>query len=104
MGPGEAVKAHVDLGTQLSIAAHYQVFRLGVEGFDDAVNVLLASLKNHNLDPDVFVAPALGQAIKIAPMLVTSLSPAGRANYVGLFLDLIDAGPSAPVHETFVRN
>jgi len=37
-------------------------------------------------------------------MLVTSLSPAGRANYVGLFLDLIDAGPSAPVHETFVRN
>ena len=104
MGPAEAVKAHIDLGTPLSIAAHYQVFRLGIEGFDDAVNVLVASLKEHNLKPAAFVAPVFGQAIKVPPMLDASLSPAGRANYVGLSLGLIDAGRSAAVHEAFVRN
>jgi hypothetical protein len=55
MGPTEAVKAHMDLGTPLSIAAHFQVFRLGVEGFDNAVDVLIASLKEHNLKPDAFM-------------------------------------------------
>ncbi len=79
MGPAEAVKAHMDLGTPLSIAAHFQVFRLGVEGFDDAVDVLAASLKEHSLKPDAFVTPVLGQAIKIPPMLDASLSPAGKA-------------------------
>jgi L-ascorbate metabolism protein UlaG (beta-lactamase superfamily) len=92
IGPAEAVKAHIDLGTQLSIAAHYQVFRLGVEGFDDAVNVLVASLNEHNLKPDTFITPVLGQAIKIAPMLVTSLPPAIKANYAGLPLGFIGAG------------
>jgi L-ascorbate metabolism protein UlaG (beta-lactamase superfamily) len=76
MGPAEAVKAHIDLRTLLSIAAHFQVFRLGVEGFDDAVNVLVASLKEHNLKPDTFIAPVFGQAIKIAPMLDASQPPA----------------------------
>jgi L-ascorbate metabolism protein UlaG (beta-lactamase superfamily) len=104
MGPAEAVKAHIDLGAQLSIAAHYQVFRLGIEGFDDAVNVLVASLKDHNLNPDAFVSPALGQAIKVPPTLDASLSPVSRANYFGLSLDLIDAGRSAAVHEAFIRN
>jgi hypothetical protein len=104
MGPAEAVKAHIDLGAPLSIAAHYQVFRLGVEGFNDAVDVLLASLKEHNLKPDAFVTPVLGQAIKIPPVLDASLSPAIRANYVGLRLGLIDAGRSAAVYEGLVRN
>ena len=87
MGPAEAVKAHIDLGTPLSIAAHYQVFRLGVEGFNDAVDVLV-------LKPDAFVTPVLGQAIKIPPMLDTSLSRASEANYVGLPLGFIGAGSS----------
>ena len=38
MGPAEAVQAHVDLGAELSIAAHFHVFQLGPDGFDDAVN------------------------------------------------------------------
>ena len=76
MGPAEAVKAHMDLGTPLSIAAHFQVFRLGVEGFDDAVNGLVASLKEHSLKPDTFVTPMFGQAIKMPPMLEVSLLPA----------------------------
>jgi hypothetical protein len=94
MGPAEAVKAHIDLETPFSIAAHYQVFRLGVEGFDDAVNVLVASLKEHNLKPDAFATPALGQAIKIPPMLDASLLPAGNADYVDLPLGFTGAARS----------
>jgi hypothetical protein len=100
MGPTEAVKAHMDLGTPLSIAAHFQVFRLGVEGFDDAVDVLIASLKEHNLKPDAFITPVFGQAIKIAPMLDASLSPASEVYSMGLFSVFTGAGRS----EVSVRN
>jgi L-ascorbate metabolism protein UlaG (beta-lactamase superfamily) len=68
MGPAEAVMAHMDLGTPLSIAAHFQVFRLGIEGFNDAVDLLAASLREHNLKPDVFIIPVFGQAIKMSPV------------------------------------
>jgi hypothetical protein len=101
MGPTEAVKAHMDLGTPLSIAAHFQVFRLGVEGFDDAVDVLIASLKEHNLKPDAFITPVFGQAIKIPPVLEkTSLLPASEAHSIGLILGFTGAGRS----EVSVRN
>ncbi|MBP1749972.1 MAG: twin-arginine translocation pathway signal [Deltaproteobacteria bacterium] len=94
MGPAEAVKAHIDLGTPFSIAAHFQVFRLGVEGFDDAVNVLVTSLKGHNLKPDAFVAPLFGQAIQIPPVLNASLSPAGEARSIGPVLGFARASRS----------
>jgi len=68
MGPEEAVIAHLDLGKPFTIAAHFQAFRLGMEGFDDAGTVLASSLKEHNLKPDNFVVPVLGQAIVIPPM------------------------------------
>lgn len=74
MGPAEAVKAHLDLGAPPTIAAHFQVFRLGFEGFDDAVNVLASTLKEHNLKPDAFVAPALGQAVNLPSVLYVSPS------------------------------
>ncbi|MEW6333193.1 MAG: MBL fold metallo-hydrolase [Thermodesulfobacteriota bacterium] len=63
MGPSEAVQAHLDLGARMSIAAHYQVFQLGTEGFDDAVGELASSLTRHGLKPESFVAPILGRAI-----------------------------------------
>ncbi len=103
MGPAEAVKAHIDLGTPLSIAAHFQVFRLGIEGFDDAVNVLVASLKEHNLKPDTFVAPVFGQAIKILPVLDASLLPAGETDPIGLILGFTGARRSG-IPEAFVRD
>jgi hypothetical protein len=103
MGPDEAVKAHMDLGTPLSIAAHFQVFRLGVEGFNDAVDVLVSSLKEHNLKPDAFVTPVFGQAIKIPPMLNTSLLPAGEAYSTGIILGFTGAGRSVSP-EVLVRD
>lgn len=67
MGPAEAVQAHLDLGARMSIAAHYQVFQLGTEGFDDAVSELASSRLRHGLKPEAFIAPILGQAIDPAP-------------------------------------
>jgi L-ascorbate metabolism protein UlaG (beta-lactamase superfamily) len=65
MGPFEAVQAHTDLNAQASIAAHFQVFQLGSDGFDDAVNELSAVLKEHNLQHEAFVAPEPGQPLEL---------------------------------------
>jgi L-ascorbate metabolism protein UlaG (beta-lactamase superfamily) len=65
MGPTEAVQAHIDLKAGLSIADHFQVFQLGWDSFDDAVNDLSTALKEYNLTPDKFIAPFPGQIIEI---------------------------------------
>jgi L-ascorbate metabolism protein UlaG (beta-lactamase superfamily) len=63
-GPADAVQAHLDLGAQMSIAGHFQVFQLGTDGFDDAVKELASTLKERHLQPDAFIAPIPGQAIE----------------------------------------
>ena len=73
MGPLEAIPAHKDLNAQVSIAAHFQVFQLGSDGFDDAVNGLSAALKEHNLHHDAFVTPEPGQPLE----LTTGLAKTG---------------------------
>ena len=62
MRPREAVQAHVDLGAQVSIAAHFQVFQLGPDRFDDAVKELASTLEKRNLNPDDFLALNPGQS------------------------------------------
>jgi L-ascorbate metabolism protein UlaG (beta-lactamase superfamily) len=64
MGPAEAIQAHLDLGAQLGIASHFQVFQLGADGFDDAVNELASTLQERNLKPESFIIPIHGQAIE----------------------------------------
>jgi L-ascorbate metabolism protein UlaG (beta-lactamase superfamily) len=76
IGPAEAVQAHLDLGAPVSIAAHFQVFQLGADGFDDAVNDLASTLKERNLKPDAFIAPMPGIAIVLHPL--NGISPAKR--------------------------
>jgi len=80
MGPAEAVKAHLDLGSLLSIAAHFQVFQLGLDGYSDAADMLAWSLKEQNLRADSFIAPLFGQAIDIPPVMDVSQSVA-REDY-----------------------
>jgi L-ascorbate metabolism protein UlaG (beta-lactamase superfamily) len=65
MGPAEAVKAHLDLGAPFTIAAHFRVFRLGMEGFDDAETILASALREKNLKPESFVAPLPGQTFTL---------------------------------------
>jgi len=67
MGPLEAVPAHKDLNARISIASHYQVFQLGSDGFDDAVNGLSTMLKEHNLDHTTFVTSEPGQPLDVVP-------------------------------------
>ena len=74
MGPDDAVRAHLDLGTRVSIAAHFQVFQLGFDGFHDAVDTLALSLNERNLEPDTFVTPMFGKAISIPPIEDSRLS------------------------------
>jgi L-ascorbate metabolism protein UlaG (beta-lactamase superfamily) len=65
MGPAEAVQARLDLGAEVGIASHFQVFQLGGDGFEDAVNELALALKSRDLGPDTFIAPVPGQVIWI---------------------------------------
>ncbi len=67
MGPAEAVQVHIELGAKISIAAHFQVFQLGVDKFDDAPVELEAALRERGLAPDVFIAPIPGQKFDLTP-------------------------------------
>jgi L-ascorbate metabolism protein UlaG (beta-lactamase superfamily) len=77
MGPLEAIPAHKDLNARVSIASHFQVFQLGSDGFDDAVNSLTTVLKEHNLHHEAFVTPEPGQPLELTtglPMTADALS------------------------------
>ncbi len=65
MGPDEAVQAHLDLGARVSIAAHFRVFQLGWDGFDEASNGVAAALKDRNLAPASFIVPVFGRAVSV---------------------------------------
>ena len=66
MSPAEAVQAHLDLRAKQSIAAHFQVFQLGADGFDDALNALKSALAKRDLKPDAFIAPLPGRSVELA--------------------------------------
>jgi len=70
MGPVEAVQAHLVLRARLSIAAHFQVFQLGVEGFDDAQNELKSSLARRGLKQDAFITLTPGQPVALTSRFV----------------------------------
>jgi L-ascorbate metabolism protein UlaG (beta-lactamase superfamily) len=77
MGPTEAVQAHIDLGAEGSIAAHFQVFQLGWDGFDDAVNGLAAVLSERRLNPQVFLALNPGHS-KLYPCKMSAIAEGGQ--------------------------
>jgi L-ascorbate metabolism protein UlaG (beta-lactamase superfamily) len=66
MGPLEAVRAQLDLGAEIGVASHFQVFQLGGDGFEDAVKELASVLKSQELKPETFIAPAPGQTIVLS--------------------------------------
>lgn len=78
MGPAEAIQAHADLGARLSIAAHFQVFQLGWDGFDDAVKELTANMKKNTLAPGDFLAPTPGTPIELRTPLAAQDNPSGK--------------------------
>ncbi|MEE9912878.1 MAG: MBL fold metallo-hydrolase [Deltaproteobacteria bacterium] len=93
MSPPEAVQAHIDLGASLSIAAHFQVFQLGWDGFDDAVNELSANLKKRTMPPDAFLTPMPGRPIDLNPALAGKNKPPGMTISVGAGPQSVDGKP-----------
>ncbi len=64
MNPEDAVEAHIDLESKLSMAIHFGTFRLTDEGIDDPVKHLHESLTARNLSN--FIAPDHGQTLRSA--------------------------------------
>jgi L-ascorbate metabolism protein UlaG (beta-lactamase superfamily) len=61
INPEEAVRAHQELGSQMSIGIHFGTFRLTDEGQDQPVTDLLAALKEAQISPNEFKTPRPGE-------------------------------------------
>jgi L-ascorbate metabolism protein UlaG (beta-lactamase superfamily) len=63
MNPDEAVRAHRDLGAQLSIAMHFATFPLTDEAIDEPAVALAAARREHGVAEQSFRIPAFGETI-----------------------------------------
>ncbi|MBF0361728.1 MAG: MBL fold metallo-hydrolase [Oligoflexia bacterium] len=63
MDPEDAVKAHIDLNSNLSIANHYGTFQLSDEGIDDPIKELKIQLKKYNIADNLFLTPKNGETL-----------------------------------------
>ncbi|AZL15579.1 MBL fold metallo-hydrolase [Rickettsiales endosymbiont of Stachyamoeba lipophora] len=63
--PEEAVKAHLDLDSKLSIALHHNTFKLSDEAIEDPAQDLTNSLKQNNLSSNDFKILNAGEFILI---------------------------------------
>ena len=65
MNPDEAVRAHLDLGTRLSIATHFGCFQLTDEGIDDPVIELAAARERRGVENDRFRVLETGETLHL---------------------------------------
>jgi L-ascorbate metabolism protein UlaG (beta-lactamase superfamily) len=65
LGPAEAVIAHIELGSQLSFACHFQTFQLGAEEYNSAPKALDSAIAKQGLKPDAFKILVYGQSMKV---------------------------------------
>ncbi|MCS5711532.1 MBL fold metallo-hydrolase [Candidatus Berkiella aquae] len=63
LNPEEAVKAHIDLGSTLSIGMHYGTFQLSDESYDDPINHLQLALQQLQINKNHFLTPTNGKTI-----------------------------------------
>lgn len=66
MNPEEAVRAHILLGAQASLAIHHGTIQLTDEAIDAPAIALNAALEQHSIDPHRFVVPDAGETLDIA--------------------------------------
>ncbi len=55
MNPSEAVMAHLDLGSKISIGMHFGTFKLGDEGREQPIQELEIALTKNDIDLDTFI-------------------------------------------------
>ena len=62
VNPAEAVQAHLDLGSELSIGMHYNTFQLTFEPIDQPESDLRAALEAQRLRPSAFMTLGPGES------------------------------------------
>jgi L-ascorbate metabolism protein UlaG (beta-lactamase superfamily) len=65
MNPDDAVRAHRDLDSKLSVAMHFGCFRLTDEGIDEPVRALERARIAHGVPADTFRVPVPGETISV---------------------------------------
>jgi L-ascorbate metabolism protein UlaG (beta-lactamase superfamily) len=65
MNPAEAVQAHLDLGSPLSIAMHFGCFQLTDEGIDEPVHDLARALEAQGVRPSRFRVLEPGETLVV---------------------------------------
>lgn len=65
MAPHDAVRAHQDLDTGMSVGIHYGTFRLADDGQDEAVTELQRALETAGIPASRFVTLDCGQGLEI---------------------------------------
>ena len=65
VNPDEAVRAHLDLGSRVSLGMHFGTFRLTDEGIDDPVAALAASRRARGVPDDDFRALHNGLTVRL---------------------------------------
>lgn len=66
MDPKEAVRAHLDLGSQKSIAMHYGTFQLSDEAYDQPIKNLQKALQKESLSENDFIILPEGQSLLVS--------------------------------------
>ena len=66
MNPDEAVRAHLALGTKLSLASHHGTFRLTDEGIDAPLHDLASARAAHAVADLAFRAPQVGETLAVS--------------------------------------
>jgi L-ascorbate metabolism protein UlaG (beta-lactamase superfamily) len=65
VNPDEAVRAHLDLGSRMSVGMHFGTFRLTDEGIDDPVAALAASRLSRGVPDEAFRPLHNGLTVRI---------------------------------------
>ena len=63
LNPDQAVLAHKDLQSELSIGMHFGTFQLTIEGIDEPLIELAEALKKHNVPKKDFITIEFGQTL-----------------------------------------
>jgi L-ascorbate metabolism protein UlaG (beta-lactamase superfamily) len=66
MNPDEAVRAHLDLRSPLSVAMHFGCFQLTDEAIDEPVQDLAAARERHGVSPSAFRVLRPGETVELA--------------------------------------
>lgn len=63
LNPQDALQAHVDLRSKLSVGIHFGTFQLTDEGIEEPVTDLQEAMAAENINPNSFLTPKNGQTI-----------------------------------------